>query len=217
MVWSVPRSLGAVASTWTVGRLWKRAFDLAVAAPMLVLFAPVAGAVAVLVRLRLGSPILFRQERAGRGGMPILVPKFRSMTDERDSLGELLPDGERLTPFGARLRATSLDELPQLWTVVKGDMSIVGPRPLPMVYVERYNSHQRRRLEAKPGITGWAQINGRNSVSWGERLEMDVWYVDNASLRLDLVILAKTVRSALRRDNVTAEGHPTMPEFMGGE
>lgn len=171
--------------------------------------------VGVLVRLKLGSPVLFRQVRAGKDGVPIVVPKFRTMTDARDECGELLDDAQRLTSFGARLRATSLDELPQLWTVIRGHMSLVGPRPLPTSYVPRYSSLQRRRLEANPGITGWAQVNGRNAVTWPERLSMDVWYVDNASLLLDLRILGRTVRSAIRRDGVTAEGHVTMPEFRG--
>ncbi len=168
-----------------------------------------------MVRFRLGSPVLFRQERAGRNAARILVPKFRSMSDERDPDGNLLPDDERLTPFGAKLRSTSLDELPQLWTVIKGDMSLVGPRPLPTIYVDRYSPLQRRRLDTRPGITGWAQVNGRNATSWPARLEQDVWYVDHASLRLDLRILALTLKTALRRDGVAAEGHATMREFMG--
>lgn len=185
------------------------------AVPMAVVVAPVAVLVGGLVRLQLGSPVLFRQLRSGQGGRGIQVLKFRSMTDTRGSAGELLPDAQRLTAFGSKLRATSLDELPQLWTVIKGDMSVVGPRPLPIAYVERYGPEQRRRLEAKPGITGWAQVHGRNAVSWPDRLAMDVWYVDNASLRLDLLILAATLRAALRRDGVSAEGHATMPEFLG--
>jgi lipopolysaccharide/colanic/teichoic acid biosynthesis glycosyltransferase len=137
------------------------------------------------------------------------------MTDERDAIGELLPDEQRLTAFGALLRSTSLDELPQLWSVIKGDMSVIGPRPLPMAYVERYSDEQRRRLEAKPGITGWAQVNGRNATGWPERLAQDVWYVDHATLRLDLRILLLTLRTIVRRDGVAADGHVTMREFMG--
>lgn len=202
-------------SQWIVRGRGKRALDLLVSVPALILLSPVAAMVGVLVRLKLGSPVLFRQVRAGKDGVPIVVPKFRTMTDARDERGELLDDAQRLTRFGARLRATSLDELPQLWTVIRGHMSLVGPRPLPTSYVPRYSSLQRRRLEANPGITGWAQVNGRNAVTWPERLSMDVWYVDNASLLLDLRILGRTVRSAIRRDGVTAEGHVTMPEFRG--
>lgn len=206
-----------MASAWITEGRAKRAIDLLIAVPALVVLAPVTGLVAATVRLRLGSPVLFRQERAGRDATPIDVPKFRSMTDERDEHGDLLPDADRLSPFGARLRASSLDELPQLWSVVRGDMSLVGPRPLPMVYVDRYDSEQRRRLQTRPGITGWAQVNGRNATSWPERLANDVWYVDHASLRLDMRILALTVRTALRRHGVAAEGHVTMPEFTGPE
>ena len=179
------------------------------------MLAPLIAVVAAAVRLRLGPGVLFQQKRAGRGGVPITVPKFRSMTDERDETGELLPDEARLTTFGSRLRATSLDELPQLWSVIRGDMSLVGPRPLPVVYVERYSAEERRRLEALPGITGWAQVNGRNTSSWPERLEQDVWYVDNATFWLDLKILARTLMLAIRRDGVSADGHVTMHEFRG--
>ncbi len=200
---------------WISSGRAKRAVDLALAVPALVVLAPVSALVALAVRRRLGSPVLFRQERAGRGADSIRVPKFRSMTDDRDAVGNLLPDEHRLTAFGAKLRSTSLDELPQLWTVITGDMSLVGPRPLPMAYVDRYSERQRRRLEVRPGITGWAQVNGRNATSWPERLEHDVWYVENASLRLDLRILAMTVTTALRRDGVAADGHVTMQEFTG--
>ena len=193
----------------------KRALDLVIAGSALVALAPVAVLVAVAVRLRLGSPVVFRQQRAGVGGRPIDVAKFRSMTDARGSDGELLPDHDRLTAFGSRLRSSSLDELPQLWAIVRGDMSLVGPRPLPLAYVERYSPRQRRRLEAVPGITGWAQINGRNAVEWSERLELDVWYVENRSLRLDLQILARTVRVVFARSGVSADGHVTMREFTG--
>lgn len=203
-----------VASKWVERDRGKRAFDLLVATLAAFVFAPVAIIVAGLVKLRLGSPLLFQQPRAGRDASRVLVPKLRSMTDARGLTGELLPDAERLTGFGAKLRATSLDELPQLWTVLRGDMSLVGPRPLPLDYVDRYTPAQRRRLEAKPGITGWAQVNGRNAVSWPERLAMDVWYVDNASLWLDIRILVATVKSAFRREGVSADGHVTMPEFL---
>ena len=202
-------------SRWTGQRSPKRLVDLAIAAPALVVLAPLIAVVAVAVRLRLGPGVLFQQERAGRGGDPIIVPKFRSMTNECDARGELLPDEARLTTFGAKLRATSLDELPQLWSVIRGDMSLVGPRPLPVVYVGRYSAEQRRRLEALPGITGWAQVNGRNTSSWPERLEHDVWYVDNATFWLDLKILARTLKLAIRREGVSAAGHVTMHEFRG--
>lgn len=204
-----------MSSRWI--RPWspKRLVDLAIAVPAIVLLAPVTAVVAALVRVRLGPPVLFRQERAGRNARTIVVPKFRSMTNERGADGGLLPDDERLTPFGARLRATSLDELPQLWSVIKGDMSLVGPRPLPLAYIERYSTEQRRRLEAVPGITGWAQVNGRNTSSWPERLAHDVWYVDHASLTVDLRILARTVVTAVRREGVSAAGHVTMMEFRG--
>lgn len=189
--------------------------DLLIAVPAAVALAPVAAVVAASVCGRLGVPVLFRQERAGRSGCRITVLKFRSMSDERGADGVLLPDDRRLTAFGARLRSTSLDELPQLWSVIKGDMSVVGPRPLPMAYVERYSDEQRRRLEAKPGITGWAQVNGRNATGWPERLAQDVWYVDHASFRLDLRILLLTLRTIVRRDGVSADGHVTMREFTG--
>jgi sugar transferase EpsL len=201
-----------VASRWIESGTLKRLVDVAVAGLALVVLAPAGPLVALAVRVRLGSPVLFRQNRAGRHGVSIAVPKFRSMTDERDADGELLPDDVRLTSFGRKLRATSLDELPQLWTILKGDMSLVGPRPLPVVYVDR---RQRRRLEARPGLTGWAQVHGRNAVGWAERLEFDVWYVENASLRLDLTVARRTVAMVLRRDGVSADGEATMSEFMG--
>lgn len=199
---------------WTDGSV-KRSIDVLGAGIGLAVLSPVVALIGLVVRLRLGAPVLFRQVRAGRQGAAVRVPKFRTMTDERDPLGQLLPDEQRLTPLGQRLRSLSLDELPQLWSVLKGDMSLVGPRPLPLVYVERYSREQRRRLDAKPGITGWAQINGRNALSWPEKLALDVWYVDNASLRLDIRILVHTAWSVVRRHGVSAEGHATMPEFMG--
>lgn len=199
---------------WASG-VAKRIVDVVGSTVGMVVLAPVAGAVGVAVRLGLGRPVLLHQERAGRLGAVIAVPKFRTMTDGRRGDGELLPDADRITPLGARLRSLSLDELPQLWSVLKGDMSLVGPRPLPMKYVERYSAEQRRRLEVKPGITGWSQINGRNTLGWPEKLALDVWYVDNASLGLDIRILVRTVLSVVRRDGVSAEGHATMPEFMG--
>ena len=181
----------------------------------LLVLTPVVTVVAVVVGVELGRPILFRQERSGMGGTPIDVPKFRTMTDGRAPDGTLLPDAERLTAVGRRLRSASLDELPQLWSVIRGDMSLVGPRPLPVRYVDRYSPAQRRRLEAKPGITGWAQVQGRNSLPWPDKLALDVWWIDNASAWLDLRILIQTVASVVRREGVSAAEHATMPEFMG--
>ncbi len=195
----------------------KRAVDVAIAASALVLLSPVLAATAIAVRVRLGSPVLYRQRRSGRNGAPIDVVKFRSMTDARGPDGALLSDAERLTSFGARLRSTSLDELPQLWTVLRGDMSIVGPRPLPSTYDDRYSPEQRRRLEATPGITGWAQVQGRNSIDWSTKLAHDVWYVDHASLRVDLAVIGRTLRAVIARDGVSSDGHATMPEFLGDD
>jgi lipopolysaccharide/colanic/teichoic acid biosynthesis glycosyltransferase len=193
----------------------RRAIDLAIAAVGLILASPILVATALAVRFRLGSPVVFRQERAGRRGAPIRIVKFRSMTDERGLDGQLLPDADRLPRFGRLLRASSLDELPQLWSVVRGDMSIIGPRPLPLAYNDRYTPEQRRRLLATPGITGWAQVQGRNALDWPTKLAHDVWYVDNASPRVDLDILGRTVRALLGRTGVTADGHATAPEFRG--
>ena len=187
----------------------KRGVDLVVAGAALVVLSPVIALTAAAVRLRLGAPVLFRQERAGRDGVPFSVVKFRSM------LAGDGPDEGRLTSFGRALRASSLDELPQLWNVVRGDMSLIGPRPLPSKYVPRYSPEQRRRLEARPGITGWAQVHGRNAVGWPERLALDVEYVERASPRLDATIVWRTVRLVLARGGVSAEGHVTMREFMG--
>lgn len=195
----------------------KRAIDVAVAGSALLVLSPVIAVTAVLVRLRLGSPVLFRQERAGRDGRPFHIAKFRSMTDTRGPDGELLPDGQRLPPFGQLLRSTSLDELPQLWNVVRGDMSLIGPRPLPTKYVARYSSQQLRRLEVTPGITGWAQVHGRNTVDWPQRLALDVEYVERASLRLDMQIVWRTLRALTARHGVSADGHVTMHEFTGDE
>ncbi|HEY1118058.1 MAG TPA: sugar transferase [Acidimicrobiales bacterium] len=193
----------------------KRTFDVVVAGAALVVLSPVLAVVALLVRLRLGSPVLFRQERAGFDGRPFVLTKFRTMTDERGPDGELLPDTERLPAFGSFLRSTSLDELPELVHVLRGEMSLVGPRPLPTKYLERYSPRQARRHEVRPGITGWAQVNGRNTARWAERLEMDVWYVDNRSLLLDLKILWRTVRVVFTREGVAEEGQATMTEFLG--
>lgn len=195
----------------------KRLFDIVASGALLVAAAPVMLVVALLVRWRLGSPVLFTQERAGRGGVPFNLLKFRSMTDERDAAGELLPDKQRLPPFGLRLRASSLDELPQLLNVLAGHMSLVGPRPLFMHYLPLYSTEQRRRLEVRPGLTGWAQVNGRNALSWNERFAHDVWYVDHQSLALDLRILWRTFVRVITRDGVSQEGHVTMEPFKGAE
>lgn len=197
----------------TVG---KRVFELAVAIPALVLLSPVLGVVALLVLIKCGSPVLFRQERPGIHGRPFTLVKFRTMSDERDSNGKSLPDADRLSSFGRFLRATSLDELPELVNVIKGDMSLVGPRPLLMQYLDRYTPEQARRHDVRPGITGWAQVNGRNSTTWEERLAQDVWYVDNQSFRLDVMILAKTLSKVLSREGVNQPGRATMEEFLGG-
>jgi lipopolysaccharide/colanic/teichoic acid biosynthesis glycosyltransferase len=193
----------------------RRVVDVVLAATAGIILSPVIAVVAILVRRAHGSPVMFRQERAGEGARPIVVPKFRTMTDERGANGQLLPDEDRLTPLGRRLRSSSLDELPQLWSVITGEMSLVGPRPLPMTYVDRYSPEQRRRLDARPGITGWAQVNGRNALSWADKLALDVWYVDHASPRLDARILLLTIRSVFARNGVSADDHATMHEFTG--
>ena len=170
-----------------------------------------------MVRFKLGSPVLFKQDRPGLNGEPFYMYKFRTMTDQRDEQGNLLPDEQRLLKFGQLLRSTSLDELPELLCVLKGDMSLVGPRPLMMKYLSRYTPEQARRHEMKPGITGWAQINGRNAISWEDRFKLDVWYVDNWNVWLDIKILFKTVMLVFQREGITQEGHVTMTEFMGTE
>jgi len=195
----------------------KRICDLLLAMCALVIALPLMLIVALLIRARLGAPILFCQQRPGLHGKPFLLYKFRSMSDACDGLGNLLPDAARLGLFGMCLRRWSLDELPQLWNVVRGDMSLVGPRPLLMQYLPRYSAEQSRRHEVRPGITGWAQINGRNAISWEERLALDVWYVDHCSLLLDLRILIATVAKIFRNKDVNANGHVTMPEFMGSD
>ena len=195
----------------------KRALDLALTIPALIALSPVLLLIALLVRLTLGTPVLFRQQRPGRHGKPFYMVKFRTMTDARDAQGNLLSDAERLTPFGRFLRATSLDELPELWNVLKGDMSLVGPRPLLMQYLERYTPEQARRHEVRPGITGWAQVNGRNAISWEQKFAYDVWYVDNLSFWLDLKILALTVRKIIAHEGISQAGQATMEEFRGNE
>ena len=193
----------------------KRAFDLAVAAILLLALSPILIGVGLLVGVRMGRPVLFRQVRPGLGGQPFAMLKFRTMTDVTGSDGQLLDDRHRLTSFGRWLRSTSLDELPELWNVLRGDMSLVGPRPLLMEYLSLYNSRQARRHEVRPGITGWAQVNGRNMQSWHERLEADIWYVENQSFLLDLRILCRTLYTVLARQGVAAVGEATMPRFRG--
>jgi lipopolysaccharide/colanic/teichoic acid biosynthesis glycosyltransferase len=196
-------------------RFFKRILDIGLSLLGLCLLWPLMLFVALLVRLRLGSPVLFKQMRPGLRGKPFCLYKFRTMKDLYAPDGKPLPDEERITPFGKALRATSLDELPELFNVIKGDMSIVGPRPLLMKYIPLYTPRQMRRHEVRPGITGWAQVNGRNNLSWEERFEMDVWYVDNLSFLLDLKIILLTIIKVLRREGISQEGHATMDEFRG--
>jgi sugar transferase EpsL len=191
----------------------KRFFDLVLVIPGLILISPMLLLVAIVAKFKIGSPVLFQQERPGIHGKIFKMVKFRSMRNDRDANGELLPDEVRLVPFGKLLRATSLDEFPELWNVIKGEMSLVGPRPLLAKYLDRYNSTQARRHEVRPGITGWAQINGRNAITWEEKFDYDVWYVDNLSFFLDVKILALTVLKVFKRSGTSAEGHATMPEF----
>jgi lipopolysaccharide/colanic/teichoic acid biosynthesis glycosyltransferase len=193
----------------------ERLVDVCGALAGLAVCAPVLAAVWMAIRLRMGRPVLLRQLRAGRGGRPFLLHKFRTMRDARDGTGAYLPDSQRLTRLGRSLRATSLDELPQLWNVLKGEMSLVGPRPLHAEYVARYTAEQRRRLEVQPGLTGWAQIHGRNAIAWERKFELDLWYVDHRSFWLYLKILWMTVVNVLRRDGISQQGHATMPEFVG--
>ena len=195
----------------------KRFFDIVASIAGLILLSPVIAIVAYLIRKRLGSPILFRQVRPGLGGKPFEMIKFRTMRDAFDATGNPLPDSERMTDFGRFLRSSSLDELPELWNVIKGDMSLVGPRPLLMEYLPLYDEVQIRRHDARPGVTGWAQINGRNALSWEEKFKLDVWYVDNQSLWLDLKIIFLTIKKVLIRDGISAEGEATMTRFTGSK
>lgn len=199
-----------------VGAL-KRLFDLVIASFALLLLTPALLLVAWLVHRRLGSPVLFRQVRPGLDGKPFEMVKFRTMRDAFDTGGNALPDAVRLTPFGRFLRSTSLDELPELWNVIKGDMSLVGPRPLLMEYLPLYSKEQARRHEVRPGITGWAQVNGRNAVSWSEKFALDIWYIDNRSLLLDIRILLLTIKKVVVRDGIVAEGQATASKFTGDE
>lgn len=194
----------------------KRVLDVVGAAFALLAFGPLMLYIALRIRREMGRPVIFRQVRPGLHGRPFVMYKFRTMTEERDAQGRLLPDEKRLTPLGKFLRQYSLDELPEFFNVLKGEMSLVGPRPLLMEYLDRYTPEQARRHEVKPGITGWAQVNGRNALSWEEKFRLDVWYVDNWNVLLDLKILLMTLVKVLRREGISAEGHATMPEFKGG-
>lgn len=193
----------------------KRLFDIGFSLCWLVGFSPLLLVVAILVRLKLGSPVLFIQERPGLRGRPFWMVKFRTMTDERGLDGELLPDAQRLTRFGKFLRSTTLDEFPEMWNVLVGDMSVVGPRPLLMRYLSRYSSFQARRMEVKPGVTGWAQVNGRNSLTWEEKFALDVWYVDHRTFWLDLKIVVRTFFKVFARSGINSETAATMEEFQG--
>ena len=195
----------------------KRIFDLLLTLPGIVLISPLLATLAVLVRLKLGRPVLFTQTRPGYREKPFEIIKFRSMTDGRDASGALLPDEQRLTRLGHFMRSYSLDELPELFNVLRGEMSLVGPRPLLMRYLERYSPEQRRRHEVLPGITGWAQVNGRNILEWEEKFRLDVWYVDHWSLGLDIRILWRTIISILKREGISHPEHATAPEFLGND
>jgi sugar transferase EpsL len=196
-------------------RFGKRLFDLLVTVPLLILLSPLMLIIGLCSLLFVAKPLLFRQVRPGFREQPFTIYKFRTMHDLKDSQGRLLPDGQRLNRFGTFLRRTSLDELPEFWNVLRGDMSLVGPRPLLPAYLPRYTAFQRRRHEVKPGITGWAQVNGRNALSWEQKFELDVWYVDHKSLPLDLKILWLTLLSVLWRQGIHHGSHATMPEFLG--
>lgn len=193
----------------------KRLLDIVIASSALVLLSPVYALVAYKVKKNLGSPVLFRQVRPGLNGKPFEMIKFRSMKDAVDAQGNPLPDSERLTPFGQMLRSSSLDEMPELWNVIKGEMSIVGPRPLLMEYLPLYNEQQAKRHNVRPGITGYAQVNGRNAISWEKKFELDTWYVENRSLWLDFKIMLKTVQKVLSKDDISAEGEATISKFTG--
>ena len=193
----------------------KRAFDIAASTSALVVLSPVLAITAYKVKKELGSPVLFRQTRPGLHGKPFEMIKFRTMKDATDKEGNALPDSQRLTEFGKKLRASSLDELPELWNVLKGDMSLVGPRPLLMEYLPLYNAEQAKRHNVRPGVTGYAQVNGRNSLSWEDKFKLDTWYVEHQSFLLDLKILLKTVKKVIIKDGISAEGEATMTKFTG--
>ena len=195
----------------------KRLFDVFCSLLGLVMLLPIVLVVTLLILWKFGAPVFFRQTRPGLNGKPFEMVKFRTMLDESDSTGNPLPDSERMTPFGQFLRSASLDELPGLWNVLKGDMSLVGPRPLLMEYLPLYSKEQYRRHQVRPGVTGWAQVNGRNAISWEDKFKLDVWYVDNRSLWLDLKILSLTVKKVLVRDGISGEGEATMSKFTGSK
>jgi lipopolysaccharide/colanic/teichoic acid biosynthesis glycosyltransferase len=195
----------------------KRALDLALTIPALFILSPAIAILTLAVRLNMGSPVFFRQERPGLHGTPFTLLKYRTMTDARNAHGTLISDSERLTTFGRFLRSTSLDELPELWSVLRGEMSLVGPRPLLIEYLPLYNRQQARRHETKPGLTGWAQVNGRNALTWERKFELDVWYVDNLGLWLDLRIISSTLWKVIAREGISGEGQATMSPFTGSE
>lgn len=195
----------------------RRFMDIVLSATALLMLLPVLLVLAFVIRVNLGSPVTFQQIRPGRGGKPFKMIKFRSMRNAFDAKGEPLPDSQRMTPLGHFLRSSSLDELPELWNVLKGDMSLVGPRPLLMEYLPLYNSRQYRRHEVRPGVTGWAQVNGRNALSWEQKFELDVWYVENRSLMLDLKILLLTIKKVIKKEGISASGEVTMSKFTGNK
>ena len=200
-----------------MSKFFKRLVDIIASASGLIILSPVFLILAYLIRKNLGSPVFFIQERPGKDGKPFKMIKFRSMRDAVDKDGNPLPDSERLTPFGKKLRAASLDELPELWNVLKGDMSLVGPRPLLMSYLPLYNDFQFRRHEMRPGVTGWAQVNGRNAISWDEKFAYDIWYIDHFSLWFDMKILFLTIKKVFIKEGISAEGEATMPYFTGND
>ena len=200
-----------------MSKFFKRLFDIIASASGLIFLSPVFLILIYLIRTNLGEPVFFTQERPGKDGKPFKMIKFRSMRDAVDKDGNPLPDSERLTPFGKKLRATSLDELPELWNVLKGEMSLVGPRPLLMSYLPLYNEFQNRRHEMRPGVTGWAQVNGRNALSWDEKFAHDIWYIDHYSFWLDMKILFLTVKKVFIKEGISAEGEATMPYFTGND
>ena len=200
-----------------MSKFFKRLFDIIASVSGLIFLSPVFLLLIYLIRKNLGEPVFFTQERPGKDGKPFKMIKFRSMRDAVDKNGNPLPDSERLTPFGKKLRATSLDELPELWNVLKGEMSLVGPRPLLMSYLPLYNEFQNRRHEMRPGVTGWAQVNGRNALSWDEKFAHDIWYIDHYSFWLDMKILFLTVKKVFIKEGISAEGEATMPYFTGND
>ena len=200
-----------------MSKFFKRLFDIIASASGLIFLSPVFLILIYLIRKNLGEPVFFTQERPGKDGKPFKMIKFRSMRDAVDKDGNPLPDSERLTPFGKKLRATSLDELPELWNVLKGEMSLVGPRPLLMSYLPLYNEFQNRRHEMRPGVTGWAQVNGRNALSWDEKFAHDIWYIDHYRFWLDMKILFLTVKKVFIKEGISAEGEATMPYFTGND